>query len=401
VSESEKNAVNFPLISSTWSAEELDAISRVVESDRYSMGDNVRAFEQRFAEMFGAKYAICVNSGSSANMVALAALFFSKNLKRGDEVLVPAVGWSTTYAPLFFLGLKPIFVDIEPRTFNMSIEEIERNISPRTRAILTVNLLGKSCDYDSLGKICEKHDLLLIEDNCEAMGAQIGEKYCGTFGLAGTFSFYFSHHIVTIEGGMITTDDELFYNFCRSVRSHGWVRDLDSEKLDIRYPFKDDFRKMFWFVVPGFNVRPTEFTGAIGLEQLKKFPEMLEVRRRNFQHFNEKMKSSRALCTQEADIGHAAFSLPFVLKPDMCERVNMHSLRKMFVENQIEIRPIASGDITKHPFMDYFDLEHLEEYENAAYLDRYGFMIGNHSIDLRDKIDRVFRLLYAWEEENL
>lgn len=401
MNDSEKRDINFPLVSSTWSIEERDAISRVIDSDRYSMGAEVKAFEKSFAQAFGTKYAICVNSGSSANMVALAALFFSKGLKRGDEVIVPAVGWSTTYAPLFYLGLSPVFVDISPDTFNLSVDKIERKITSRTKAVLTVNLLGKSCDYDLLSEICEKHKLFLIEDNCEAMGARLGEQHCGSFGLAGTFSFYFSHHIVTIEGGMITTDDEIFYNVCRSVRSHGWVRDLDSEIVNIRYPFDDEFRKMFWFIVPGFNVRPTEFTGAIGLEQLKKFPKMLEVRRRNFDYFREKVQKSQIFYTQEFDAGHAAFSLPLVVKPAMRDHVSIEEIRRIFSENQIEIRPIASGDITKHPFMDYFNLPRNEDYRNAAALDRYGFMIGNHSIDLTANIDRVFSLLYGWEEDNL
>ena len=193
----------YPLAYSTWGKEELEAIQKVIDTDMYTMGKHVKLFEQEFAKLFGSKNAIMVNSGSSANLLMLSLLKWKYKLK--GDIIVPAVGWATTYFPVSQNGFKLNFVDVDPNTWNIDVNKIEKAITSNTCAIMPVNLLGNSCDYAKLIEICREYDLMLIEDNCEAMGAKFHDKYCGTVGLAGSFSFFFSHHIQTMEGGMVLT----------------------------------------------------------------------------------------------------------------------------------------------------------------------------------------------------
>ena len=257
--------MSLPLATSTWDDEEYAAIQRVIESDRFSMGPEVEAFEQQFAEFFGAKYAIMSNSGSSANLLAVAGMIYSKgiDLNPGDEVLVPAVSWSTTYYPVHQYGLSMRFVDIDEETLNIDIDAIEDAITDKTKMIFCVNLLGNSVDYPRLLALAEKHKLYVIEDNCESLGATIDGKQAGTFGLAGTFSSFFSHHISTMEGGVTVTDDEELYHVMLSLRAHGWTRNLPKENHVVEKS-DDPFMESFRFVLPGYNLRPLEMSGAIG-----------------------------------------------------------------------------------------------------------------------------------------
>ena len=263
--------MNYPLASSTWDQNELDAIYTVIESNHFSMGEKVRLFEEKFADYFKSKYCVMVNSGSSANLLMIASLFYRKeglSLKAGDEIIVPAVSWSTTYFPLMQYGLKLKFVDIDIDTLNLDINSLEESITKETKAIFAVNLLGNPNNFQLLKNIADKNDLLLIEDNCESMGAKFKHKHCGTYGLMGSFSLFFSHHINTMEGGMILTDDEELYQILLSIRSHGWTRNLPKINK-ISNKTNDDFYEAFRFVLPGYNVRPIEMEGAVGIEQLK------------------------------------------------------------------------------------------------------------------------------------
>ena len=214
----------YPLASSSWGQEEVEAIQRVVETNMYTMGKHVKEFEDKFAETFNSKHAIMVNSGSSANLLMLSLLKWKYKLT--GDIIVPAVGWATTYFPVSQNGFKLNFVDIDPNTFNIDVNKIKQAITPDTCAIMPVNLLGNSCDYQEIIKICDEYDLILIEDNCESMGAKWRNQYNGTIGLAGSFSFFFSHHIQTMEGGMILSDNKDDVDYLRSLRAHGWVRDL-------------------------------------------------------------------------------------------------------------------------------------------------------------------------------
>ena len=202
--------IKYNLASNSWGKEEIEAINDVIKSNHYTMGSKVKKFEEEFSDYFNSKYAIMTNSGSSANLLMIASLIHSENydIKRGDEVIVPAVSWSTTYYPVYQYGLKLVFVDVDRDTLNIDVNEIIKAIGPKTKLIFAVNLLGNSCDFELLKKVCKKNKIILIEDNCESLGAKYKGKFTGTLGQMGSFSFFFSHHMQTMEGGMVLTNDK-------------------------------------------------------------------------------------------------------------------------------------------------------------------------------------------------
>lgn len=273
--------MGYKLASSTWGHEELNAIKKVIDSDIYSMDKEVHNYELRFADYFNSKHCVMVNSGSSANLLMIAAMCFTKDktrrLSRGDEVIVPAVSWSTTYFPLQQYGLKLVFVDIDSDTLNFDLEALSSAITAKTRAILAVNLLGNPNDFDVISSLTKGRDITLLEDNCESMGAQFNDRYAGTFGLMGTFSSFYSHHIATMEGGCILTDDEEIYHILLSLRAHGWTRNLPKKNHVTGTKSDDPFEESFNFVLPGYNLRPIEMSAATGSEQLKNFRVLFPV----------------------------------------------------------------------------------------------------------------------------
>ena len=218
-------AYKFPLSYDSWDHEEKEAIFEVVKDGFFTMGKKVKKFEEEFSSYVGSKYSVMVNSGSSANLLMVASLFYTKDnkikLKRGDEVIVPAVSWSTSYYPLYQYGLKIKFVDIDLDTLNYDLKKLKTAVTDKTKVILAVNLLGNPNDFKEIKKIINKKDIVLIEDNCESLGAEFQNKKTGTIGLLGTFSFFFSHHISTMEGGMIVTDNKELYHILLSLRAHG------------------------------------------------------------------------------------------------------------------------------------------------------------------------------------
>ena len=259
--------MRYPLASSTWNHREIEAIGSVLGSGRYTMGSRVKEFEEQFADHFGARHAVMVNSGSSANLLAVAAMRYRNDaLQPGQEVIVPSVSWGTTYYPLHQYGLRLNFVDVDLDTLNMDLDAVEEAITSGTRAIFAVNLLGAPNDFNRLREICAKWDLILLEDNCESMGATYDGKYAGTFGICGTFSTFFSHHICTMEGGVILTDDEEVFQIITSLRAHGWTRELPADSF-VHKKSDDPFYETFRFVLPGYNVRPLEISAAAGLAQ--------------------------------------------------------------------------------------------------------------------------------------
>ena len=206
--------------------EEISAMQDVINSGNFTIGEKVKDFENNFADYHNMKHAVMVNSGSSANLLMVAALLFRSNnpIKQGDEVIVPAVSWSTTYTPLQQVGLKVKFVDIDIETLNFDLVQLKEAISSKTRLIMCVNLLGNPNRFDEINKIIGNRDITMIEDNCESMGAIYNDQLAGTFGEMGSFSTYFSHHISTMEGGLVVTNNEELYHIMLSLRSHGWTR---------------------------------------------------------------------------------------------------------------------------------------------------------------------------------
>ena len=387
-----KTAMKYELASSSWDNKEIEAIQNVISKDNYTMGDYVKQFEKDFAEFTGNKYCVMVNSGSSANLLAIAAMFFkSENpLKRGDEVIVPAVSWATTYYPLCQYGLKLKFVDVDKYTLNFDIEELKKAVSAKTKLIFAVNLLGNPNDYDAVSEIIKNKNIYLIEDNCESLGGVYKGKQLGSIGLMGTYSTFFSHHMSTMEGGVIGTDDEELYHILLSIRSHGWTRHLPFEnKLCEKStnPFEESFR----FILPGYNVRPIEMMGAIGIEQLKKLPEFLCRRRENAEYFKQVFGEDDRFILQK-EIGSSSwFGFSFLINDK--SGISRNDVIKALTDANIDTRPIVAGNFARKEVVKWFDYEIQCELPNSDYVDKYGFFVGNHQFDIKDKIDYLKQTL--------
>ncbi|MBE3609018.1 DegT/DnrJ/EryC1/StrS family aminotransferase [Campylobacter californiensis] len=384
--------INYPLATSTWDEKELEAINSVIKRDMYTMGESVAQFEKDFCSFVGSKYAVMVSSGSAANLIATAALFYTKNskLKRGDEVIVPAVSWSTTYYPLYQYGLKLKFVDIDLETLNYDLNALQEAISDKTRMIMVVNLLGNPNDFDRIFSIIKDKDIILLEDNCESMGATYKGKQTGTFGIMGTFSTFFSHHMATMEGGFVVTDDEELYHILLSLRAHGWTRNLPKEN---KVCIKSDnwFEESFRFVLPGYNVRPVEMSGAIGVEQLKKLPIFLAKRRENAKLFQKLFSNHPDFIIQKDICNSSWFGFSLIIKPT--SKLNRVDIVKKLTNAKIDCRPIVTGNFTKNDVMKYFDYEIHGKLKNADYLHENGLFVGNHQIDLSSEIEYLARTL--------
>jgi len=383
---------NYPLATSTWDDKELQAIQSVIDKDNYSMGDSVAQFEQDFAKFINRKYCVMVSSGSAANLIATAALFYTKNpmLKRGDEVIVPAVSWSTTYFPLQQYGLRLKFVDIDIDTLNYDLEALESAITNNTKMIMVVNLLGNPNDFDVINSFIKDKDIFIFEDNCESMGAEYKGNQTGTFGIVSTFSTFFSHHMATMEGGFVTTDDEELYHVLLSLRAHGWTRNLPQEN-HVANKSDDWFEESFRFVLPGYNVRPVEMSGAIGIEQLKKLPYFLKQRRENAKLFVELFKDHPDFIIQKDIDKSSWFGFSLIIKPG--SGLKRKDVINKLQENKIDCRPIVTGDFTKNDVMKFFDYEVHNELKNADYLHDNGFFVGNSQVNLESEIATLHQVL--------
>lgn len=371
--------------------EEIAAARQVLDSRYFTVnGPNVTRYQMDFAKKFGAKYAVMSNSGSSANLLTMAALLYSGRLKRGDEVLVTAVSWSTTYFPIFQMGFKLRFVDINLETLNVDVDALERAITPETKAVMLVNLLGNPNEFDRIKQICENHKLIMLEDNCESMGAEYDGKQTGTFGLIGSFSTYFSHHLCTMEGGMNLTDDEELYHYMLSIRSHGWTRHIPDDS-DIYKKLEDPFYESFNFIMPGFNVRPLEIEAATGIEQLKKLDGFIEQRRINAKLFKDRIESETHFLTQQETGMSSWFGFAIILPEEI--RGRRDKFTSALRDADIEVRPIVAGNFVRQKALKYLDYSISGELKNADYIHDNGFFVGNHSIEMSDNINLLIDVL--------
>lgn len=382
----------YELAASTWGAEEIAAIDRVVASGRFTMGEQVAAFEREFADYFGVRHGIMVNSGSSANLIAVAALAHKaeRPLQRDDEVIVPAISWATTYHPLQQYGLKLRFVDVELDTLNMDVSKLEQALTPRTRAIVPVSILGNPAALDVIRAFADAHGLYVLEDNCESMDAELNGRKAGTFGDLNSFSFFFSHHISTMEGGMVLTDDLELAHLCRAMRAHGWTRDLPDDTPLYQRGSSDHF-EAYRFILPGYNVRPLELEGAIGREQLKKLPGLTAARRRNMALFQELFADDERFIIQRENGTSSCFSFTIILNPDRNpDRDRVFAALK---EADIGFRIITGGCFLRHDVLKYYDYETVGEIRNAYTAHDLGFFVGNHPFDLTPQIERLRAVL--------
>ncbi|MGH2362130.1 MAG: DegT/DnrJ/EryC1/StrS family aminotransferase [bacterium] len=364
----------------TFSAPEIIAAVDVLLSTKVTMGPKVRAFEREFADASGFAHGITSNSGSSANLLAVAAITNVATedcLKPGDEVVVPALSWSTTVWPLIQHNLVPVIVDIDPVTFNMDPNEVERAIGPKTRGLMPVHVYGNPCDMGALANICRRRNLVLIEDCCEALGACYDGVPVGKFGRVGTFSFYFSHHMTTLEGGITVTGDFALAEMMRVLRAHGWTRELESKEMYLaEHP---SFDPRFLFINLGYNLRITEVQAAIGLVQLPKLAGFVGVRRTNtaawqadlarwgtFFGFQEETPKARSSC----------FGFPLLLKNGT--PFQMSDVTTFLNRANIETRPIICGNIAVQPAMKLYEHRVVGDLKHSTHIMRNGFSFGNH-----------------------
>jgi CDP-6-deoxy-D-xylo-4-hexulose-3-dehydrase len=384
----------YDLASSSWGQEELDALQRVIASGQLTMGPCVRQFEEAFAAKFGLKHALMVSSGSAANLVGVAALFHKRDrpLHRGDEVIVPSISWATTYYPLQQYGLRLRFIDVDLFTLNIDVSQLERALTPRTRMVVAVSILGNPCALDELRAFCDRQGLYLFEDNCESMGATLDGKPCGSFGHVNTFSSFFSHHISTMEGGVLATDDTELYHLARSMRAHGWTRDLP-EDTTIYERRADDFFEAYRFILPGYNARPLELAGAVGVEQLKKLDGMIAIRRDNAALFQSLFEGDERFIIQRELPGARSswFSFTVILNPKL--DIDRQRVMTALKEAGIGFRIITGGCFLRHDVIKYFEYDTVGEIVNANIAHDRGFFVGNHPRELRPQIERLRHVL--------
>jgi CDP-6-deoxy-D-xylo-4-hexulose-3-dehydrase len=370
----------IPLQLPTYNWEEVNEALDSLLSTWVTMGRKVERFEHMFAEYLGIRYAVMVNSGSSANLVALSILTnptLRNKIPPGSEIITPATTWATTVYPIVNVNCIPVIADVDLETFNINVEGIRKAITNKTKAIIPVHLLGNPCDIKEIIEIAERYNLFVIEDACEAHGAEVNGKKVGTFGDLGTFSFFFSHHITTIEGGMVVTNNEEYDELARGIRVFGWARNMRRfNEYAKKYPFID---KRFLFVNLGFNFRPTEIQGAFGVHQIRKLERFIEIRRKNARYWNRKFEPySEYLKTQKERLKtrHVWFGYPITVKEG--SPFTRDELVKYLEERKIETRPIQIPNIAKQPAISLIKHRVVGDLKNANYIMQNSFWFGNH-----------------------
>jgi CDP-6-deoxy-D-xylo-4-hexulose-3-dehydrase len=398
-----KNASSyeFPLVKPSFDFEEIKEALESLLSTKVTMGEKVRNFEASFAKYIGVRNAIMVNSGSSANLLAMAILSNSSienPLGTNDKVIVPALTWSTSVYPIADVGALPIFADSKLATLNLDPDSIRKAITPDVRAIMAVHLIGNPCDMKELNEICDEHGLYLIEDCCEAHGAEFNNKKVGSFGDLGTYSFFFSHHISTIEGGMVVTDNDEYAELARVLRAHGWTRDLMNRKtVESKFTDRDP---RFLFINRGYNFRPTEIQGAFGIHQIKKLDNFVRLRRKHASILLDAIADSKLdIHVQHEQKGgkHSWFGFPIILKEGHWDR-----RRKVIekLENQgVETRVVMGGNMEVQPARQTYAAMTPVPLNVANHVDRAGLLVGVHAeMTDEDCMNLSERIIFALTE---
>ena len=345
-----------------------------------TMGKKVKKFENSFGRYIGSKYSVMVNSGSSANLLALSILTnpkFSKRIEAGSEVLTPAVTWATTLFPIVNVNLVPSIIDVGLEDFNLDVDKLRKSITKKTKAIMPVHLLGNPANMKEIVDIAKEYDLFVIEDSCEAHGAEFNNKKIGSFGDISTFSFFLSHHISTIEGGMLLTKNEEIFELAKSMRIFGSIRDQKNKKQIAKKNPELDPR--FLFDSLGYNIRPTEIQGAFGIHQIKKLEKFIKIRTSNANFWNKKLaKFSNYLLlhSQRPNTRHAWFGYPITVRSPA--PFSRDQLVNFLEKKNIETRPIMAGDITKQPAINLVKKKINRPLNNSKIIHSNSFFIGVH-----------------------
>ena len=387
-----KNKIfSYPLHPDDYSREDINSGIKVLKSGQLTMSKKTRYFEKYFAKKIGTKYCLMVNSGSSANLLALfcAVNPLRKNhLKKGDECLVPAVCWSTSLWPIIQAGLKPKLLDVNINTFSLDLSTIKKNITKKTKAIMIINVLGNCAELDKIRSFADKKKILLIEDNCESLGSIYKKKNLGTFGDFSSFSFYFSHQITAGEGGMIACKSEKDFKILKSLRAHGWDREINKRNMN-----------KFNFINQGFNLRPLEVSAAIATSQLKRLDKMMKIRSYNRNKILKNLRSFDNWNNQfdffepQKNLKPSWFGLPLLVKKKYIYKKKkfLNFLKK----NKVETRPIISGNFANQPAIKLLNIKiRSRNLINSQEIDDRGFFIGLPTKKLsKENINRLSKLL--------
>jgi len=376
---------NYPLLDDAFTFEDLNKGIEVILSGKITMGEITRKFEIEFSNFIGAKHAIMVNSGSSANLLASFALTNPKkknHLKKNDEFLIQALCWSTSLWPLFQAGLKPKFIDVNKNSFNIDVNHLEKEISKKTKALMLVHVLGNCSNLSKIKQLCKSKGIYIIEDSCESLGTRFNNKYVGTFGDFGTYSFYYSHQITSGEGGMVVCNNSSDYKILHQLRSHGWDRMYKQKNNELNQKFN--------FVNSGFNLRPLDISAAIGMSQFKRLNKMMSIRNANRKKIIKKLKSSNEWDNQFSflepshKVDPSWFGLPILINEKYKKRKN--KFLKFLSSHGIETRPIISGNFLNQKSVKLFNLKPKDKiFPGSQYIDDKGFFIGIHTQQISEK----------------
>tara|TARA_R110001592_G_scaffold325700_1_gene605918 strand:- start:2014 stop:3153 length:1140 start_codon:yes stop_codon:yes gene_type:complete len=377
----------IPLVKNTISKKEINRLCDWLQTDpRLTKGNLTDSFEKEWSEYLGRNHSLFVTSGSSANLAAFYAMKISGKLKN-LKVVLPAVSWSTTVAPAIQLGFDPVLCDCNLTNYGLDLDHLKRLIEEEDPGLLvTCNVLGFCNDYSEILSICKEKNILIIEDSCEAVGTVYKGKNSGCFGDISTFSFYYGHHMSTIEGGMVCTDDPELSMILRSIRCHGWDRDLlkeNQKQLRNKHSI-DDFRALYTFYYPGFNMRPTDLQAFLGLGQLKRLEAMNRSRHLNFMHIKSKDASEWSIDLDNySQISNMAY--PFLCK-------DIDKTKKRLSEKKVEHRPLICGSIGKQPF--WIERYGLTRLKNADFVHEYGIYVPNNPDLSKQELDIITNCLW-------
>jgi len=371
----------IPLVKDTINKEDIDKLIEWLKTyPHLTKGELTVEFEKKWSDMLGCKYSLFVNSGSSANLLMLYSLIESGQLSPGDKVIVPAVSWSTDLAPVVQLGLEPILCDCNMTNLSIDLEHMETIIKKhRPKALILVSVLGLVPEMEQIVSMCDTNNIILLEDACESLGSSFNNKKIGTFGMMSSFSTYFGHHISTIEGGIVCTNDEKIFNILKSIRSHGWDRDMNKDqKSELRKRHTvSDFESLYKFYYYGFNVRSTDLQAFLGLDQLDKLNLIIENRNKNYNLYRKLIKNNFWTAPESVKNSFISnFAFPMI-----------HPERKKIVDalcdNNIAVRPLICGSLSKQPF--WQKKYPPVELKNAEIVDSFGFYLpNNHQIEEKE-----------------
>ena len=364
-----------------------ELVNFIKKSNRYTNGPQIKEFEKQWSTWLGVNYSLFVSSGSTANTLLLASIIEEYNLKKGDKVLVPAMTWVTNISPIIQLGLEPIFCDVEPNTFSFDLDHLQK-ISKKhkdIRVVFVTHLFGVPAPINEFKKIIP--DAIYLEDCCESHGAEIYGGKVGTHSEGSTFSSYFGHHMTTVEGGFVSTNDKNLYELMSAKRSHGMARECSTEVFE---QYKKDYPEVderFMFVTDGYNFRNTEIGAVIGLSQLPRLDSIIERRREICDTFVSMLKEYEDTFDIPNFTGNSSFCLPFILK----DKSIKPKLQKYLEENGVETRPLCGGNLLRQPFLQNYTLN-LDK-PKVDYLHFHGFFIGNNHLVTDDDLNELKRVL--------